>query len=380
MAKIKTIELADGTKRYRFTADVGKHPDGKRRQQTFTFTRKKDAEAELGKVTHQRREGTHVPRWNGTVARLCDEYERSAAFDNEANTVESYRHALKPARDRLGNVRANAVTRQDIEGLRDWMLTEGRRRGGKPGTGLGPRSVRLTIGRLSAAFEQAIDDGKLARNPCRKVSLPAVVKRTERWSDAELRAFLAVGDADRLAAAWRLSVYGLRRGEVCGLRWDDVDLDAGTVTVTITRPVINGKPIVKDPKSERSGRRCRSMTCSPPPSVNCTSARQPSGWQRGRHTRPAATFVCDELGTAVNPEWYSDEFHRIRDRAEVRRIRLHDERRTINSLMAAAGVPDHIRAAWCGHTVAVNVIAYTAARPEELAFAGTALGKIIKAM
>ena len=46
--------------------------------------------------------------------------------------------------------------------------------------------------------------------------------------------------------------------------------------------------------------------------------------------------------------------------------------------MAAAGVPDHIRAAWCGHTVAVNVTAYAAARPEELAFAGTALGKIIK--
>jgi len=58
--------------------------------------------------------------------------------------------------------------------------------------------------------------------------------------------------------------------------------------------------------------------------------------------------VCDELGAAVNPEWYSDEFHRVRERAGVRRIRLHDGRHTVNSLMAAAGVPPHIRAAWCG--------------------------------
>lgn len=91
-------------------------------------------------------------------------------------------------------------------------------------------------------------------------------------------------------------------------------------------------------------------------------------------------IVCDELGREVNPEWYSDEFRRVRERAGVRRIRLHDERRTINSLMAAAGVPDHIRAAWCGHTAAVNVAAYTAARPEELAAAGTAVSKIIRPM
>ena len=49
----------------------------------------------------------------------------------------------------------------------------------------------------------------------------------------------------------------------------------------------------------------------------------------------------------------------------------------INSLMAAAGVPDHIRAAWCGHTVAVNVSTYTHARPEDLAVASKALAGIL---
>jgi integrase len=82
----------------------------------------------------------------------------------------------------------------------------------------------------------------------------------------------------------------------------------------------------------------------------------------------------------VNSEWYTDEFHRVRDRAGVRRIRLHDSRRTINSLMAAAGVPDHIRAAWCGHTVPVNVGTYTKALPEEMGPASGAVGAMFRAV
>jgi integrase len=82
----------------------------------------------------------------------------------------------------------------------------------------------------------------------------------------------------------------------------------------------------------------------------------------------------------VHPDWYSDEFHRLRERAGLPRIRLHDGRHTANSLMAAAGVPDHIRAAWCGHNVAVNVATYTHARPEDLAQAQAALSKIHNAV
>ena len=249
-------------------------------------------------------------------------------------------------------MRASAVTRQDIEGLRDWMTTGGRRRGGTPGAGLGPRSVRLTIGRLSAAYEQAIDDGKLARNPCRKVPLPKVEKRDERWSEAELRTFLAISDADRLAAAWRLSVYDLRRGDVCGLRWEDIDLAAGTLTVTISRPVISGHPIVKAPKSGRGGRTLPLDDQVVAMLAALHDRQVTEEMEAGEAYEASGYVVCDELGAAPNPEWYSDEFHRIRERAGVRRIRLHDERRTINSLMAAAGVPPHIRAAWCGHRCA----------------------------
>jgi integrase len=87
-------------------------------------------------------------------------------------------------------------------------------------------------------------------------------------------------------------------------------------------------------------------------------------------------IVTDELGAPVHPDWYSDEFHRLRKRAGIARITLRNSRATANTLMADAGVPDHIRAAWCGHTVAVNVASYTAVRPESLSAALGALSAV----
>ena len=82
----------------------------------------------------------------------------------------------------------------------------------------------------------------------------------------------------------------------------------------------------------------------------------------------------------LHPERYSDEFARLCREAAVPDIRLHDTRASINSLLEKLGVTDSLRAAWLGHTIAVNRSAYLGApRPEELAVISTALGEIFKA-
>jgi integrase len=382
MPKIKTIELADGSKRYRFTADVGADPvTSRRRQRTYTFRRMKDARAELGRLTGAVADGTFVDRSRETLSQALDKYLASAVFERSANTAASYRNCLLPVRERLGHRKLQSITRADIEQLRDWMLAEGRKRGGEPGTGLGAPSVRQTLGRLRAALELACMDGRLAVNPARYVRMPAMPRREgTTWSAEQLRAFLRAADADRLAALWRLTAYGLRRGEVLGLKWDDIDTEARTVTVRRSRVLVEGKVIEKSPKSKRGW---RTLPLDAGLVASLRSLHKAQAAERlaaGKAYRASGYLAVDAFGVPLAPFWYSAEFHRLADAAGCPRIRLHDSRHSVNSLMAAVGVPPHIRAAWCGHTEMVNQAVYTHCRPEDLDAAGAALSAFFSAV
>jgi integrase len=376
----KKIVLKDGTVRYRIVTDAGRDPDtGKRRQLTMTFDRKREADAEEARIKHERSRGTYVAPSKMTVSELLDAHLATATFEKEAATRACYADAFRCARDRLGHRLAQSVTRQDGEDLRDFMLTAGRKRGGTPGTGLGPRSVRLALARLTAAFDQAVEDGRLARNPFRGVRPPRYVKRErDSWSGDEARAFLEVAARDRLAAAWLMAMYGMRREEILGQRWAaDVDLAAGTVTVASVRVLVGGQVLVKDaPKSQRSARTLP-LPADVAAALTALHARQAAEkLAAGPAWTDSGYVVTDELGEPVHPRWFSEEFGRLVERAGVRRITLHEARHTASSLMEKAGVPDSIRAAWCGHTVAVSRGTYTHALPADLAAARDALAAI----
>lgn len=68
--------------------------------------------------------------------------------------------------------------------------------------------------------------------------------------------FLRTAATDRLHAAWRLSLYGLRRGEVLGLRWSDINLKAKTLTVRQARVLVDYKILIEEPKSRNGKRPC----------------------------------------------------------------------------------------------------------------------------
>jgi integrase len=379
MPTVKTVIKPDGSKSYRFTADVSTTADGKRRQQRYSFPTLREAKAELAKLGYQRPRGEYTPRSTATVADVIDTYLRAACRGKEQNTVQFNTLSLRIPREQLGTRKAQSVTRDDIERLIDYALTSGRKRGGKPGTGLGVRSVRAMLSQLSAAFEQAVDDGQVAKNPCRRVRV-ASTARPERvtWGVDHLVQWLTATENDRLRPAWRLLACGLRRGEVLGLMWADIDWDAGTVRIGRSRVLVNATVITKAPKTERGYR------VVPVDAVTLGALRALHDLQQieasdATPAYSASGFVAvDELGSPVHPEWLSDEFQRITAAAGLPR-RVHDTRHAVNSAMAAAGVADHVRAAWCGHTVAVNVSTYTHANKGDLVTAGAALATIFGA-
>ena len=111
------------------------------------------------------------------------------------------------------------------------------------------------------------------------VSLPEYIRRErETWSKAEVRKFLAKASSDRLYAAWRLSLYGLRRGEVLGLRWSDVDLRASTLTVNQARVLGSTGSASKSPSLVTASAPCPSTASWSPRWQHCASA----SWTRAR--------------------------------------------------------------------------------------------------
>jgi integrase len=252
---IRKVELKDGTIRYRLVVDIGLDDNGKRQQLTRTFEKLKEARAELSRIRHETDKGTFVKPSDITVNDYLAEYFVGAMRGRRESTKVSYRDAFRPVRECLGNRKLQSVTKADIESLVDWMLTSGRKRGGKPGTGLGARSVRLTLGRLKAAFEMAVDEGRLVRNVVKLVTPPEYTpKERDTWSKVEVRKFLRTAAATRLHAAWRLSLYGLRRGEVLGLRWSDIDLTAAILAVNQARVLVDYKVRIEEPKSHNGKR------------------------------------------------------------------------------------------------------------------------------
>jgi len=385
LVKIEKVTLKDGSIRYRARGvSVGKDPKtGKRAQRTITGERLKDVEAEVVRITGQVHNRTYRKPWNGTVGELADSYLEHVA-ELEANTRLSYRLALAPAREWFGRRKARTIGREDIEEYKKWLRTSGRRRGGKAGTGLSPRSVNLALQQLGAVFDLAERDAKVAANPVRWVRR---VKREENvrttWSEDQVRRFLTTAAADRLAACWLLSLLGLRRGEVLGLKWSDVSLGEGTITIARSRVLVNGEQIEKGTKSAR-GNRTLPLFQPVTAALEALYARQAAEKDAAGAAYPTEVddgYVCaDELGEPLNPERYSDEFGRLCAAAGLPKCRLHDCRHSTNSLLEHLGVPDSLRAAWFGHTIAVNRSTYTHASPSDLAVISTALGEIFKAV
>jgi len=99
-------------------------------------------------------------------------------------------------------------------------------------------------------------------------------RERDTWSKAEVRKFLAKVSSDRLYVAWRLSLHGLRRGEVLGLRWSDIDLRARTLTVSQARVLVEYRVRIEEPKS-RNGKRTLPLDAELVAALTALRKRQP---------------------------------------------------------------------------------------------------------
>jgi integrase len=205
---------------------------------------------------------------------------------------------------------------------------------------------------IRRALRDAARWGLVARNVATLASPPRPRRAEMRtWTAGELRAFLDHVAGDRLGALWMLAAStGMRRGELAGLRWADVDLERGRVAIRQTL-VLAGRQVVRsEPKTNR-GRRSVALdprTVAQLRAWRAAQAAERLAWGAG-WTSSGLVFTRDD-GTPLHPEWLSDAFEwRVRT-AGLPPIRLHDLRHTHASLGLAAGVPVKVMSERLGHT------------------------------
>jgi integrase len=246
---VKKVTWKSGETRYRFVIDMGEKPDGRRDQRCFTFKTLKEARTARAKIISDRQAGTLVKRDKTTFDDLCQRWLDSR-HDVREVTHLGYIQILKPVRAQLGRIKVQDLNRSHIERLIK-SLRDDRR--------LSHRTCVYTLGAIRQVLAYGISSGLIGVNVAASVKAPRKQHGDTRavtvWSPAELVKFRNVSDQDEWAAGWRLTLCGLRRSEVLGMRWDAVDLDRGDVVVRAGRVLLDGKrTATDDPKSSASHR------------------------------------------------------------------------------------------------------------------------------
>lgn len=307
---------------------MGPRPGGGRHQkQVAGFPSREEAEVALAEAL--------AGQGGGDARTVAGFLERvwlpAKQVEVERSTYDQYAWAVRRhVVPELGAVKLPELTPEVLDG---WLARLGRpdRRTGR--SPLGATSVRLVRKVLSMACEDAVERGLVGANPVRRTRGPQPADSIPlAWTVHEARRFLSAARGDRLGAAFVLAmVTGLRRGELLGLRWSDLDLGAGWLRISQQLVVEGGRPRLKpmDSKAERA------LAIAPSVVEMLVGHRRQQDDERSAASvgwRDHDLVFAAPTGGWVTLERFAAVMDRIVERAEVPRITSEGMRRTARAL------------------------------------------------
>ncbi|MBL8775337.1 MAG: site-specific integrase [Acidimicrobiales bacterium] len=262
------------------------------------------------------------------------------------STWDSYRRNMElHVLPQLGSSLLTELTPRSLNVLYGGLLEHGKRNGRG---GLSATTVRYIHVIIHGALADAADLGLVAANPASRAKPPRVnrpVHESSAWNADELQTFLRSVADDRIYPAIHLAALtGMRRGEILGLQWGDVDLPNSRLVVRHTLVSIGYQVQESTPKTHRPRQveldEGSSSTLQRHRSATITS---------GQETGFGDLVFTDDAGERLHPDLFTQRFDRLVARSGLRRIRLHDLRHTHATLALAAGVPVRVMSERLGH-------------------------------
>lgn len=273
-----------------------------------------------------------------TVEQIVDSYIKSRErLGAKATTIRGYRLC----RDRLSaRLKAESATKVNSYAIDKYVAEIANK--------YAPKTVRNTIGLLSAAFDRAVGLGLLSVNPCAGVTLPKQSQPEIRTLDEEdVVKLMKALEAERLdfKVGYELCLFcGLRRSEVLGLRESDISLPFRSVTIRRTRHIVDCEMQIQEPKTARSQ---RSLAL---PEFLCDDIRELIALHDSYEWEHSDYLIQTAFGELMHPSTFSDHLRLIEKENGIPHVSVHGLRHTFATLLNASGVDIARISAELGHS------------------------------
>jgi integrase len=328
---------------------------GKQKRRWITGgARRADAERVLADLIRKKHEGEPLVAHKGTLGQyLTERWLPVQESRLRHSTHDSYRrnidlHVL-PA---LGQRQLAKLSPADLDLFYADLLTKGRRGKGSDKKGLAPKTVRNVHVMLNKALSDAQRKGLVVRNVAELADPPKLsAQRREEvraWDADQLWTFLDAMAIQRFFPAFHLSAHtGMRRGEILGLRWGDVDLELGRVSVRQALVSVAYEVHVSDVKT---GNGRRTIDIEEDAIAVLDSWRALRTEERGGKAPAKTDLVFSRPdGSWLHPDLFSQIFDRVVAKLDVPEITLHDLRHTHATILLMNGVPVKVVSERLGH-------------------------------
>ena len=349
------------TGRWGFIVDIGVDARGMRKQaRRRGFKTKVEAREVLNALRNAVQTSTFVAPQRQTVGEYLDEWLGAIEHTVEPSTLSSYRRNVrvhvKPA---IGGAQLQKLDAGHLNRLYGQLRDK-----------LSVRTVRYIHTIIHRALRDAMKWGRIVRNPADAADSPrakdARPPEMRTWGGQDLSRFFVLVERSRYRAPWlTLATTGMRRGEVLGLRWRDLDLDGGHLSIRQTVTLVDHKIVIANRTKTGKGRAV-DLDATTIAELRAYRARQAQELLVLGIRADGDTLVfCHPDARPYNPDRFSREFERaLERRPELPRIRLHDLRHTWATLALSAGVPVKILSERLGHsTTAITSDTYSHVTP-----------------
>jgi integrase len=333
---------------------------GQRRQfRKAGFKTKREAASAAAELKTRLDRGTYTRPTSRTLGEYAVEWlPRRERTDKglRATTVAGYKRYITDdiAPSALGEMKLTDIRRYHISQFQDELTKAGR----------GAVTVRRILTLLGTIFASAVRDELISANPAIGADKPAVSNGLVKvWEPDQVRMFLDRCAQHRLGALFEVAILtGLRRGEITGLRWADVDLTKRKITVRRNRVSVRGRVIEQQTTKTKAGLRTVALSDFAVASLLAWQLRQVQEAEAGQEAWQTEGHVFTmEDGRALDPSYVTRLFQRLRKAGagELQAMSFHGLRHCAASLMLASGADIAVVSKLLGHaSIAITADVY----------------------